>query len=334
MIDTIQLMVMNYEIRNRDLFKFKTNSRKMFSFGYMKPEKDGIYRPKLSVIEGIYGYYLFIKFSIPKFVFGNNLRELKGTEFKGIVYMLVKAIDELEVTVTEETITNATVRRVDYSKNLILNKRNIICADVINIAQTSSYPRLKFWEVIKGKYIKFSSKSLSIMFYDKLEEMKNHNSIYRDFPYITLMADNRILRIEIQIKGKYGVEQRLPKMCGKGKCQLRFKDVFNKNIMQKVFNYNLRILNDKLPDVILEGKEIEELCACYRKPNVIGKKNLFLTLQKNCKGYEAGKEKAIELYGENFVKKNNCILVNNENLQFILLKFLEEIKDYTPLFNA
>ena len=61
---------------------------------------------------------------------------------------------------------------------------------------------------------------------------------------------------------------------------------------------------------------------------------LILKSQKDCGNYEKGIEKAIELYGEKFVEKNKCILVNNENLQNIFLRILEEIKDYKPLFNT
>lgn len=333
MIDTVKLMLINPKIRNKDLFKFKTDRRDRYVYGYMKNfEDDGIYRPRLFLLKNFYDF-LFVTFSVPKLIFGNNLKELKGTEFKGIVHRLRMALDELGVTVTEEDIENALVRRVDYSKNFILNQRNINCEDVINIVETSSYPRLKFHEVIKGKYIKFCSKSLSIIFYDKLEEMKAHGATAPHLSEIMLMAENRILRIEVQIKGKYGTEQRLAEMLGAKKHLFTFKEIFNENIMKKVFNYNLKILDDRLPNIILKGQEIEELNSLNRNKNIIGKKILFLTLQNNYNGYNAGKEKAIELYGENFVKKNNCVLVNNENLQCILIKFLEELKDYKPLFN-
>ena len=45
-------------------------------------------------------------------------------------------------------------------------------------------------------------------------------------------------------------------------------------------------------------------------------------------------EEATKLYDEKFVEKNKCILVYNNKLPFILFEFLEETRNYKPLFNT
>ena len=67
---------------------------------------------------------MYISFSAQKLLFKNNLYELKESNCKLIINILIRILSKLKITVTLETIENASVRRVDYSKNFILYGEN------------------------------------------------------------------------------------------------------------------------------------------------------------------------------------------------------------------
>lgn len=355
MIDTIKLMITDYKIGDYSLFKeYKTNYIKEFFDNpiskcfelksFLKPIKDGVYRPKLFLMSHINSYrryknaLLFIEFSAPKLLFNNNLTEVKESNYEDIVNKLIDKLNDLKITVTKETIENAFLKRIDCSIDIIL-PQDSNCKDIIKIINETEYPRTnKIY--FQGKFVKFHSKTLSIIFYDKLEEMKEHSAIAPNFSEIISMSEHRILRIEIQIKRDYGINKKLannilgldlPK-----ETKLTFKQVYKENVFKKVFEYVLKELYKKLPNIVVDSKEDEQLKELYKnKTNEIAKRILILKCQKDCGSYEEGIEKAIELYGEKFVEKNKCILVNNKNIKKILFEdILGRIKDYKPLFNT
>ncbi|WP_372519683.1 hypothetical protein [Candidatus Ruminimicrobiellum ovillum] len=332
MIDTVKLMLTAPEIRNKDLFVYKTDEKTGYRFGYLKPINDGIYRPSLLYFEPDFFSYLYVRFSIPKFLFGNNLQEVKESQFEDVVNKLVTELNKLGITVSADAIRYADIRGVDYSKNFILSP-NLTTDEVLDVLKLSKYSRMKLF-TSKYPYIKFHSKSLSILFYDKLKEMTQHGGIIPNFSKINSSMKNRIFRTEIQFRNTYGVKERLAKIIRKGKHSIRFKEIFNENMMKIVFNHCLRKLNENMPDIILEGNEEEELKEMYgNKVNKIAKEIAILKCQKDCGSYKEGIQKAIKYYGENFVENHKCVLVNDTKLQFILLKLLEELKEYKPLFD-
>ena len=353
MIDTIKLMITNYKIEDYSLFKeYKTDYIKEFFANpeskyfklktFLKPMKDGVYRPKLFLISHINSYtiynnaLLFIEFSVPKLLFGNNLYEVSESQFEVVVNKLVEKLNDLKITVAKETIQNALSRRLDCSIDIIL-PQDSNCEDVLEIINETEYPRTKKI-FFPGKFVKFHSKTISIIFYDKLEEMKVHGVTAPNFSEILSMSEHRILRIEIQIKRVYGINTKLANnILGlPNGTKLRFKDVYREDVFKKVFEYVLKELYKKLPNIIVDGKEDEQLKKIYgNKTDEIARRILILKYQKDCGSYKEGLKKAIELYGEKFVEKNKCILVDNENINKILFEdVLGKIEDYTPLFNT
>ena len=352
MIDTITIMITDYQIEDYSIFKeykkgyvkdFFTNpAKKAYQLETnLIPEVSLLYGISINLISNIHCFkcngnpQMYISFSAQKLLFKNNLYELKESNCKLIINILIRILSKLKITVTLETIENASVRRVDYSKNFILPK-DITCADVINLVIYAHLKRFKFFNVIDGKYIKFESKTMAILFYDKLEEMKVHGAIAPHLSEIMLMAEHRILRIEIQFKKTYGVKGRLRKVCKLiYPNNLKLKDVFNEEIFKKVFDDILREIYKGLPIVIYSDGKEEQLKEVFgKKSNEISNRMSILNCQEKYGSYEKGIEEATKLYDEKFVEKNKCILVYNKKLPFILFEFLEETRNYKPLFNT
>ena len=269
MIDTISIKITDFQINNFELFKEKNNNDMKSFFenpmdfncqlnAHLKRIKDGIYRPNIFVHSNYYILpTMYIKFSVSKLLFNNNLIEPKEDNFKDIINKLVNILNDLEIIVERETIKTALLKRIDFSKNIILVK-GVMYSDFIKMLKEIRFNRMKiFYE--NDKFIKFYSKSLSILFYDKIEEMKKHKITIANFSEIVLMAEHRILRIEIQIKGDYGINKRLANDILKlsKKTKLTFQQVYCEKVFKQVFEYILKELHRKLPNIIVDGRENE-----------------------------------------------------------------------------
>lgn len=352
MIDTITIMITDYQIVDYSIFKeyrenyirefFAHPKRKCFQLeAKLQPALSSLYKVSITLVSNKHSFKLYknaqmyISFSAPKQLFNNNLYELKESNYLAVVNILIDILNKLKIMVTTETIENASVRRVDYSKNFIL-QQNITCADVINLVRYAHLKRFILFNVIDGKYVKFESKTMAISFYDKLEEMKEHCATAPHLTEIMLMAEHRILRIEVQFKKAYGVKGRLRKICNLlYPNNLKLKDIFNEETFKKVFEDILKEIYKRLPLIIHSVAKAEQLKDMFgKKSNEISKKMSILNCQEECGSYEKGIEEATKIYGEKFVERNKCILVYNEKLPFILFEFLEEIRNYKPLFNT
>lgn len=349
MIDTVKMVITSFKIKDYGIFKeykdgyikefFENPKSKDFKLKtYMIPKKDGIYRPSLFIVSNYelihkYGYpQMYITFSAPKLLFGNNLKEVSEKHFDMVVNKLVTVLEELQITVNKVIIENAFIRRVDFSKNFILEE-GLTCSEVINLLKTASYSRLKLiTDIEENNQVKFYSKSLSILFYDKLTEMEQNIDMENieniDNIFSEETRENNICRAEIQIKQK-GIKNILMKKILVTDYNPTFKQIFKRYVFEWVFEYVLTRLDEKFPDTIVKGQEIEELKDICKNYAEASKKNLLLEYQKKYGNYFEGISKAKEDWDlkDNFIKRHKCVSIENDKLNCILLKFLNEIRE-------
>ncbi|MCL1971475.1 MAG: hypothetical protein FWG57_00585 [Endomicrobia bacterium] len=345
MIDTIKLLLaQGYKILNYELFKnyYSGYLKGFFEAPYTNyigrkcliswslPIKDGKYRLRLIIIKNRYtGYpYLYIEFSIPKLLFGNNIQEVCEKDFEIIVDKLLAELKEMGVSTTKEVIEQAIVKKVHYSKNFVL-PMPLSCEDVFGMVRESSFPRCKLLPSEKsyGNVI-FNSKSLRVLFYNKFEEVKQFPNHLLRFG----IGENRLLRVEIQYNKEYKIKSILQRF-GYSKNDNTFKEMFDLAKFKKVFDYTLRTLHKNMPDMISKSNINEEVISLYKTDSQKAKVLAVLGFQQNKNPVEA-KEEARKVFSENFLKTHNYILVEDENIQFALLKFLQEIENYVPLFRT
>jgi hypothetical protein len=231
-----------------------------------------------------------------------------------------------------EVLQNAMIGKIHFSKNFILPE-NLTCNTVYEILRTSKFPRLKLLPPEYGG-IKFNSKGLKITFYNKLEEMLfRESSLANDLLNLGI-AKNRILRAEIQINKKYGLEAML-KRFGYSLNDMTFEKIFSLEKCQAVFQYVFEILNSKMPTMVLNPTSIEDLILPDYSPAKKAKVFMMLSLQKEY-GYEKAKEIALSRgLSKTFIDSCNHILITNPELKgFLLNNMLNKVLNYKPLFNT
>ena len=119
MLDTIilQIPLNKCSIADSDYRKFGATKDQIFNtfLGFKKWEnnptaqdkKDGIYKPRLTLIKRGGAFVIKIEFSAPKMIFNNNLDELEETDFDSVVKTLRERIRSMGVLVWSKDIEEA-----------------------------------------------------------------------------------------------------------------------------------------------------------------------------------------------------------------------------------
>lgn len=122
--------------------------------------------------------------SLPKLYYGNNLAQLDWEATQDALQMLS---DNLHIDIFEANLT-----RIDFGFNFLL-KRNVQCYLNLLCSRTR-FRRLSYQDETVG----FSSKAKTIIFYDKLEEIKKRDkSTFENIP--ELYKGLNVLRCEVKL---------------------------------------------------------------------------------------------------------------------------------------
>ena len=182
MLDTIKLCVPIEQcaINSPKVFKPSLNAFIRKNIKYIcNPSKNsslqGEYQPKLTLIKDFdNNNNLFIEFSAPKIVFGNNFDELETTDFEKVLYKLHDKLKILDIEIPLEVLRNAKVSAIHYSKNIEL--KNAQCVNLIEVI--SKLDISKRFDVTKtdykngGQLVRFHTNSYELAFYDKISDLQ------------------------------------------------------------------------------------------------------------------------------------------------------------------
>ncbi|MBN1331362.1 hypothetical protein JW978_00565 [Candidatus Dojkabacteria bacterium] len=204
MIDTITLRL--------DEKKFKINNKSKFSIirkgnGYYdrihEATKSKDYFPSLRIrSRGYSKEYLYIEFSAPKLLFGNNLEELSQNDIQKLFEVLQKTLDKMDVYIPLNELNKAKVVKVHFGKNVILPS-NIFPSMIIDKLRGTNWSN-RFSGLIRdynnnGSSLRIGNKSREIIIYDKVAELTKEKA---NKQLVTLLRNNgfQILRLEIRLK--------------------------------------------------------------------------------------------------------------------------------------
>jgi hypothetical protein len=132
-------------------------------------KKSKIYLPSLSIFKKKDGScpMLQIKYSLPKIFYGNNLLELTQDNFDCFIAKLKNVLEECSVCISDMVLRNATVAKIDFSKNVFIDKRIVLtklfCLLARNDIGNSRLKELKINYQNIGSKISFGCKSYEIV---------------------------------------------------------------------------------------------------------------------------------------------------------------------------
>lgn len=186
-----------------------------------------------------------IEFSVPKILFLNNLKELQDSEFDRVVDTLIERMSIMGVLIDRESIINASVSAVHFSKNIVIEdgytvKYIISELHKVNMRKSFDFTKARYindWESLVAH-----ATSHEMIIYDKVADMQkgSKRAIDRDQPsYQISLFDNipkkellEILRMEIRLWNKTKINSVLSRL-GYQK-NPSFHDIFNTKMSQAV----------------------------------------------------------------------------------------------------
>lgn len=300
MIDTIKIVVpynsRPHWVQTARLYQSIDASKGTFK-ATMNPsamyKKMGVYQPRLTYTErpsGKYGslaHELAIELSLPKLMYGNNFTELTDTDFENIVKKLSETMRKTyNVWEFPHTLAKASVRKIDYSKNIIFADRTPVSVIISNIrtADISKTYDVQNTDFRNGGHIyHIHTNSFDIAFYDKVadlhQEKVSPKRSYENDGYVQMdLLDEldkhkkvSVARMEVRINGLVKLRQEL-KAVGV-ETDTTFKELFNTEISRKILLRHWSNVFDKIPKIPLDSDSPESLLINVAKANP----NLTLT---------------------------------------------------------
>jgi len=330
-----------YSITDHEKFKPSTKGILENQQGFTKyvnnptkeDKKNGVYKPKLTMIKRGNRIYLKIEFSAPKLLFSNNLDELEEMDFDKVVNELRKKILEMGVRLFAVQVENAEVISFHPSKNILLSKGYTSSFAIgelskINLNQKLDLEKVSFRN--NGGALQFYANRHSLVFYDKINDLNkpSKRAIDKDqtkqqtdlFEYIKKEKGSlEVLRIEVRLSYKTKMIEILEKV-GYTDVPL-FKNIFKKDLCQKIiklywekfFEKNLFLFSvNNNPQMILQ-----KILMRYPKTN-IRTAVMLVGLHQLCKDEEG--IRGFRNIAKNYKPKFNWIILNN-----YLKKFEDEV---------
>ena len=189
---------------------------------------EGIYKPKLTLVNRFGSIFLTIEFSIPKLMFGNNFEEVDGRDFNAVILKLQDVLKEMDVNVTEEHLKWARVNKIDYGKNFILTGISTSATLINLIAKADTTFRTdiskKFYKN-GGQLVSFYTKVQEVVFYDKMKDLQKSLNVSKDRSeevdaelqrqFLSTYGRHDILRMEVRIRDYKKLKRVISKEIGK-----------------------------------------------------------------------------------------------------------------------
>jgi len=250
-------------------------------------KKMGIYQPRLTYTErpsGKYGnlaFELAIELSLPKLLYGNNFTELKDADFQVIVKKLSDTLRQTyNIWVLPHILEKASVRKIDYSKNIVFTDRTPVSIIISNIktADISKTYDVQNTDFKNGGHIyHIHTNSLDIAFYDKVADLRQEKvspkRSYEKSGFIQMdlleelekQKKVSVARMEVRINGLVKLRQEL-KAIG-FETSTTFKELFNADISKKLLLRHWANVFDKVPKIPLDSDTPESLFINIAKAN-------------------------------------------------------------------
>lgn len=260
----------------------------------------GIYKPRLILAHRINEFkkrdiMLKIELSLPKLMFGNNFNELRFKDFDALAKKLVTTLKTMGVITTQETICQASVSAIHYSKNICLTDGSTPHSYITKIRQANIRLSLDTNQTEyrnEGHSFKWHANYYEVAFYDKIRDLEKAKisdkravekdnelqmSIFHQLQKRRTMFE--VLRMEVRLNRRAKMKSLFKKL--NIKADLTFKKLFKPAISKKVLLHYIDEIESKRPKLL-----------DYRATNA---KTLFVDLMFN--NPELGAKQIWQIYG-------------------------------------
>lgn len=168
--------------------------------------------------------YLYVRFSVPKLIYGNNLLEVTDAQFNTVCKTLQTKLETMGIQIGIKVLYTATVQMVHYSKNIICNG---VPVELVLERLAASKPCIKGMDAQKttfrnGQQFTLHNQTREVCFYDKYKELLSYKKKDKKLAWLFKRPDlKNILRIEVRLNKKTSFKRHFKNM------KLSFKKVYS-----------------------------------------------------------------------------------------------------------
>lgn len=250
-------------------------------------KKQGIYKPRATYSEQVREgkrrtYQLAIELSLPKLIYGNNFDELTDADFITVTQELAGSLKTAyDIIVTPQQLEQATVAKIDYSKNIIYTDYTPVATIVnamrkANIAKTYDVQKTDFKNGGSAYHAKHTN-GLDVVMYDKITDLKQSllspkRSEDKDgYVQRALLSDLEangavtVARFEVRINGTRMLRKELTS--NSIDCELSFRELFSSDISRKVLERHWKTILDRIPKVPLTQSTVANTLSALKQSN-------------------------------------------------------------------
>lgn len=295
MIDTVVLLIDVEDPRTQSIIDPKTFGhwspnfntvvrsgfqRSMLKSVYVDTRKKAnrTYWPRLTVIkQHVFGGFIcqmYVEFSVPKLLFGNNFDELQESDFPKVCYKLRACLKKMGVTLSYDQVWNAKVQTIHFGKNIVLIDGSIpttmiSCMKKLNVTAKKQVVEKEYKNGGEAFYIGTNNHQLCV--YDKRKELERAkltekgNSESDNWCQIDILNRLKItepfqvIRLESRSRGADTIQSTLEHAGVKMKKDDQiFANLFKSEIAKAVLEWELAELTGKTPSILLADKSIED----------------------------------------------------------------------------
>lgn len=198
--------------------------------------------------------YLCITASLPKLLHGTNLLEVRQSDFISVCAKISCLLHRFGFAIDNEAIFNATVKRIDYSKNFMVPAWAGDANQVITLLEKINYKRSSEFRIYyssdgkDARYIKFYNGDQSYTIYNKLSEIINNHSTAEENIIAKHVASGdipqNVLRFELSLADKQTVDRSLSVYLG-NKRGITFADLYNRKLAKTMLNKTFDLVFEK-----------------------------------------------------------------------------------------
>lgn len=286
MIDTVTIRLNEHQFNIIDYNRFSPNCHNFFyppyaRFGsrgyvdaYQNPTKkemlEGNYKPQLTLRKKWGQHqpliYLYVQFSAPKLLFGNNFDELADKDLDAVLEKLRKKLATMAVLVKTEDLRRALVTKIHYGKNIVLPNfviPHMVIGEIKKIDFNLQNELAEKDYRNSGHSIRFHTNDFELIFYDKRKDLeKAHKSdkkaIEREnaiqlniFDAITPKKPFEVLRMEVRLNTTKKITSELRILRTEQNLPTLFSEAIAVRVLTKYWQETLRnyqFLNCKIDD--------------------------------------------------------------------------------------
>lgn len=296
MVDTLVLCIEDGDYKIEDHSKFSPSTKNLFEPPYYplgqnscftcksNDMKSSEYYPTITVVKRYFPNFresrtnLYVQFSAPKIIFGNNVDEVSQEDFYNVCASLYVKLRHMGVVLNSiDSLADTKVTRVHFSKNIIFRDYTTASMVINHLKKTDVSHVLDINEVKYkngGSALYFHSTAYEFVLYDKLKEMqtlvkkpKRSAEIDRFISDIKLpdIKPLDILRLEARINEKWKLNSIFKEL---DICYSKnFQNMFNPEISNKVLHFYWKLITKGLFFLKSEDLTVNELLEKIRIEN-------------------------------------------------------------------